>query len=125
MRHQPFSEQEITSVFAANNCSTAAQLLFLYYLLLYHDLYLTNLRTLGKQRISIIIIKSEISLKTLRNLTCKGEASVCVYVYLHACMHECMHVISLVKEVTLMYVFVCTHACVSQKRMIIKIVQQI
>lgn len=49
MRHQPFTEQEITSVFVGNNSSTAAQLLFLYYLLLYHDLYLSNLRTLGKQ----------------------------------------------------------------------------
>jgi len=48
MRHQPFTEEEITNVFTADNYSTTAQLLFLYYLLLYHDLYLSNLRTLGK-----------------------------------------------------------------------------
>jgi len=47
MRHLAFSEEEIMRVFGEEKCSTTAQLLFLYYLLLYHDTYLSNLRMLG------------------------------------------------------------------------------
>ena len=49
MRHLEFSEEEIMRVFGEDTCSTAARLLFLYYLLLYHDTYLSNLRMLGKE----------------------------------------------------------------------------
>ena len=112
MRHQPFTEQEIMSVFAGNNCSTAAQLLFLYYLLLYHDLYLTNLRTLGKQK--DYVIKSGISHKTLSVCVC-----VCVCVRLCVCVSISVSVsVSVCISVCLS---VC--ACMCHKGLIIIIIQ--